>query len=276
MLAVMKENSKSEDTVITVNGVKFGGKNIGQIAGPCAIESYGQMDKIACELSKIGVKILRGGAFKPRTSPYDFQGLEEEGLKIIKKVANKYNMAVASEIIDASQIKMFEKYADIFQVGARNMQNFNLLKALGKIKKPIIIKRGFCATIEELLMSAEYILMGGNNQVILCERGIRTYENATRNTLDLSAIPFIKKLTHLPIIVDPSHGTGLRDSVSPMAIAAIAAGCDGLMVEVHNNPEKALCDGAQSLYSEQYKKLYKDITKIAPILGRKIKFNPIP
>lgn len=268
MLATIKENKKNEDTVITINGVKFGGKNIGQIAGPCAIESYEQMDKIAFELHKIGVKILRGGAFKPRTSPYAFQGLEEEGLKIIRAVADKYNMSVVSEIIETSQISMFEKYVDILQVGARNMQNFNLLKALGKIRKPVILKRGFCATVDELLMSAEYILIGGNQQVILCERGIRTFETKTRNTLDLSSIPLLKKLSHLPIIVDPSHGTGLRDSVSPMSIAAIAAGCNGLMVEVHNEPDKALCDGVQSLYPSQYKKLYNAITKIAQFVEK--------
>lgn len=264
-----------EDTIISVNGEKFGGKYVGQIAGPCAIESYEQMDRIASELNKIGVKILRGGAFKPRTSPYSFQGLEEEGLKIMRRVADKYNMSVTSEIIDPSQIPIFEKYVNILQVGARNMQNFNLLKELGKIRKPVIIKRGLCATIEELLMSAEYVLMGGNRQVILCERGIRTFENKTRNTLDLSIIPIIKKLSHLPIIVDPSHGTGLRDSVSPMAIAAIAAGCDGVIVEVHSSPDAALCDGAQSLYPEQYKELCKNIVKIAPILGQKTGINAI-
>lgn len=259
---------QEEDSIITVNSVKFGGKHVGQIAGPCAIESYEQMDKIASKFKKIGVKILRGGAFKPRTSPYSFQGLEESGLKIMRNVADKYNMAVASEIIEASQISMFEKYVDILQVGARNMQNFNLLKELGKTKRPVIIKRGFCSTIEELLMSAEYILMGGNHQVILCERGIRTFENKTRNTLDLSAIPIIKKLSHLPIIVDPSHGTGLRDSVSPMAMAAIAAGCDGIIVEVHCKPDEALCDGVQSLYLEQYEQLTKDIKKIASVVNK--------
>lgn len=266
---------QENDTIIKVNNIKFGGKHVGQIAGPCAIESYEQMDKIAYELSKNGVKILRGGAFKPRTSPYDFQGLEEEGLKIIRKVADKYNMSVVSEIIDVSQISMFEKYVDIFQVGARNMQNFNLLKELGKTKKPVILKRGLCSTIDELLMSAEYILMGGNHQVILCERGIRTFETKTRNTLDLSVIPIIKKLSHLPIIVDPSHGTGLRESVSPMAMAAVVAGCDGLIIEVHNNPNKALCDGAQSLYPQQYKKLYSEIVKMASILGRRINTKTI-
>lgn len=259
---------QEEDSIITVNSVKFGGKHVGQIAGPCAIESYEQMDKIASKFKKIGVKILRGGAFKPRTSPYSFQGLEESGLKIMRNVADKYNMAVASEIIEASQISMFEKYVDILQVGARNMQNFNLLKELGKTKRPVIIKRGFCSTIEELLMSAEYVLMGGNHQVILCERGIRTFENKTRNTLDLSAIPIIKKLSHLPIIVDPSHGTGLRDSVSPMAMAAIAAGCDGIIVEVHCKPDEALCDGVQSLYLEQYEQLTKNIKKIASVVNK--------
>ncbi|MBR2429884.1 3-deoxy-7-phosphoheptulonate synthase [bacterium] len=259
-----------DDTIIEVNGVKFGDKYSGLIAGPCAVESYDQMDLTAQELSESNVKILRGGAYKPRTSPYAFQGLEEEGLKILKSVANNHNMAVVSEIMDVSQLDSFMKYVDIFQVGARNMQNFNLLKELGKIHKPIILKRGLSATFEEWLMSAEYIMAGGNGQIILCERGIRTFEHHTRNTLDLSAIPVIKKLSHLPIIVDPSHGTGLRDKVEPMSRAAIAAGCDGLIVEVHYNPECAMCDGAQSLYPWQYDLLYKQIKQIAPIVGKEI------
>src|SRR5574344_149683 len=261
---------QNEDTVIEVNGVKFGGNHIGLIAGPCTIESYEQMDKTAYELSKIGCKILRGGAFKPRTSPYAFQGLGEEGLKIIREVADKYNMAVISEIMESSQVELFEKYVDILQVGARNMQNFSLLKTLGNIRKPVLLKRGLSATFEEWLMSAEYIMAGGNREVMLCERGIRTFEKVTRNTLDLSAIPVIKKLSHLPILIDPSHGTGLRDKVAPMSRAAVAAGCDGLIIEVHHNPEEAICDGAQSLYPEQYEKLYNDCGKIAPIVSKKI------
>ena len=261
---------KNEDTIVEVNGVKFGGKYAGMIAGPCAVETYEQVDKTAEALSKIGVKILRGGAFKPRTSPYAFQGIGEEGLKIIRSVADKYGMAVATEIIDVSQIEMFMKYVDIFQVGARNMQNFRLLKELGTIHKPVILKRGLSSTYEEWLMSAEYIMSGGNGQIILCERGIRTFETYTRNTLDLAAIPVIKKLSHLPVIVDPSHGTGLRDKVEPMSRAAIAAGCDGLIIEVHYNPDCALCDGAQSLYPEQYGQLYNEIKQIAPIVGKEI------
>lgn len=259
-----------QDTVIEVNGVKFGGNNLGLIAGPCTVESFEQMDKTAAALKKSGVRILRGGAFKPRTSPYAFQGLGEEGLEIIRKVADKHKMAVTSEIMEISQIPLFEKYVDIFQVGARNMQNFNLLKELGMIRKPVMIKRGLAATFEELLMSAEYVLSGGNREVMLCERGIRTFERVTRNTLDLSAIPVIKKVSHLPILIDPSHGTGLRDKVAPMSRAAVAAGCDGLIIEVHHDPDSAICDGAQSLYPAQYDKLYKDIKKIAPIVEKKV------
>lgn len=261
---------QSEDTVINVNGVKFGGNNLGLIAGPCTVETFEQMDKTATALKKLGVKILRGGAFKPRTSPYAFQGLGEEGLEIIRAVADKHKMAVTSEIMEISQIPLFEKYVDILQVGARNMQNFNLLKELGTIKKPVMIKRGLSATFEEWLMSAEYVLAGGNREVMLCERGIRTFERVTRNTLDLSAIPVIKKVSHLPILIDPSHGTGLRDKVAPMSRAAVAAGCDGLIIEVHHDPENAVCDGAQSLYPEQYQKLYQDIKKIAPIIDKKV------
>ena len=259
-----------EDTIIEVNGVKFGDKYTGLIAGPCAVESYEQMDATAQELSESNVKILRGGAFKPRTSPYTFQGMGEEGLKILRSVADNHNMAVTSEIMDVSQLDLFMKYVDILQVGARNMQNFNLLKELGKIHKPVVLKRGLSSTFEEWLMSAEYIMAGGNGQIILCERGIRTFEHHTRNTLDLSAIPVIKKLSHLPIIVDPSHGTGLRDKVEPMSRAAIAAGCDGLIIEDHHNPECAMCDGAQSLYPWQYDLLYKQIKQIAPVVGKEI------
>ena len=262
--------SQGQDTVVEVNGVKFGDKYTGLIAGPCTIESYDQMDATAQELKESNLKILRGGAFKPRTSPYAFQGLGEEGLQIIRSVADNHGMAVTSEIMDISQLDMFMRYVDILQVGARNMQNYNLLKELGKIHKPVILKRGLSATYEEWLMSAEYIISGGNNQIILCERGIRTFEKFTRNTLDLAAIPVIKKLSHLPIIVDLSHGTGLRDKVEPMSRAAVAAGCDGLIIEVHNDPETAICDGAQSLYPWQYDLLYKQIKQIAPIVGKEI------
>lgn len=261
---------KAENTVVDVKGVKFGGEYCGMIAGPCTIESYEQMDETAKQLAAIGVRALRGGAFKPRTSPYSFQGLGEEGLKIIREVADKYNMVVVSEVMENAQIELFVEYADILQVGARNMQNFNLLRELSFIKKPIILKRGLSSTIEEWLMSAEYLLSDGNGDIILCERGIRTFERATRNTLDISAIPVIKKLSHLPIIVDPSHGTGLRDKVLPMSRAAVAAGADGIMVEVHYDPSKALCDGPQSLLPKDYEQLFKDVSSIAPLLGKKI------
>ncbi|MDD3150319.1 MAG: 3-deoxy-7-phosphoheptulonate synthase [Candidatus Gastranaerophilales bacterium] len=261
---------KSEDTIVKIKDIKIGGDNFSIIAGPCTIESYEQVDQTAKKLSECGVKLIRGGAFKPRTSPYSFQGMGEEGLKIIREVADKYNMLVTSEVMDASQIDLMLKYVDILQIGARNMQNFNLLKEVGLIKKPVILKRGLSATIEEWLMSAEYIISGGNRNVILCERGIRTFETATRNTLDISAIPVVKKLSHLPIIVDPSHGTGLRDKVAPMSRAAIAAGADGVMIEVHYKPEIALCDGAQSLTPEQFAELKKQLKVIAPVVNKKL------
>lgn len=264
---------KPKDTVVKIGEEKFGGNNFGVIAGPCSVESLEQMDETAKKLSKLGVKVLRGGAFKPRTSPYAFQGLGEEGLQILRKVADKYNMAVVSEIMEIGQIPLFEKYVDCLQVGARNMQNFNLLKELSHLKKPILLKRGLSATFEEWLMSAEYIMSGGNRQIILCERGIRTFETATRNTLDLCAVPVIQKLSHLPIITDPSHGTGLRDKVAPMAKASIAAGADGVMLEVHHKPECALCDGAQSLTPEQLKGLLKEVGAIANVCGKKIIFK---
>ena len=231
---------KPTDTIIDVQGVKFGGEHIGMIAGPCTVETYEQMDETAKKLNSYGVRVLRGGAFKPRTSPYAFQGLGEEGLKILREVADKYNMVVTSEVMEVAQIPIFLKYVDILQVGARNMQNFSLLKSLGEVRKPILLKRGLSATIEEWLMSAEYIMAGGNREVILCERGIRTFEHITRNTLDISAIPVVQKISHLPVIVDPSHATGLRDKVAPMSKASIAAGANGLIIEVHNLPETAV------------------------------------
>lgn len=261
---------QKENTIIQIKDVTIGSTQINMIAGPCTIESYEQMDATARALSESGVKIIRGGAFKPRTSPYSFQGMGEEGLKIIRRVADKYDMLVTSEVMQISQIPMFLKYVDILQVGARNMQNFNLLKELGFINKPVLIKRGLSATIEEWLMAAEYVLSGGNREVILCERGIRTFERATRNTLDISAIPVVKQLSHLPVFVDPSHATGLRDKVAPMSRASIAAGADGLIIEVHHNPPKAVCDGAQSLYPEQFAKLTDELKAIAPVIGRSI------
>ncbi|MBQ8887410.1 MAG: 3-deoxy-7-phosphoheptulonate synthase [Candidatus Gastranaerophilales bacterium] len=259
---------KPENTIIDVKGIKIGGGHIGMIAGPCTVETYEQMDATAAKLSKAGVKVLRGGAFKPRTSPYAFQGLGEEGLKIMREVADKYDMLVTSEVMEVNQIPMFLKYVDILQVGARNMQNFNLLKSLGEIRKPVLLKRGLSATIEEWLMSAEYIMAGGNREVILCERGIRTFEHIKRNTLDISAIPVVQKISHLPVVVDPSHATGLRDKVAPMSMASIAAGADGLIIEVHNSPETAICDGAQSLYPEQFADLFNELKALANLLKR--------
>ncbi len=261
---------KKENTVINIKGVEIGGKELAIMAGPCSVESEEQTFTIAEAVSKAGAKILRGGAFKPRTSPYAFQGMGEEGLKILRNAADEYGMIVITEVMDKDQIDLIYKYTDIFQIGARNMQNFSFLKALGKTDKPIMLKRGISATIKEWLMSAEYILSGGNHELIFCERGIRTYETYTRNTLDISAIPIIKKLSHLPIIADPSHGTGIRDKVLPMARASVAAGADGLMIEVHNNPEAALSDGAQSLYPDQFDELMKQSRVIAGVLGRKI------
>ncbi|MGC8596125.1 MAG: 3-deoxy-7-phosphoheptulonate synthase [Candidatus Kryptoniota bacterium] len=259
---------KPEGTVINVGDVRIGGNEVVVMAGPCAVENEDQLFAVAEHVSKHGVKVLRGGAFKPRTSPYSFQGLGEEGLKLLRKAANHYGMIVITEVMDRSQIEMVAEYADILQVGARNMQNFTLLKDLGKISKPIMLKRGMAATIEEWLMAAEYILSGGNPDVMLCERGIRTFENATRNTLDINAIPVVHKKSHLPIIVDPSHATGIREKVVPVARAAVAAGADGIMVEVHNDPPHALSDGAQSLYPEQFTELIREAALIASAIGR--------
>lgn len=262
---------KPEDTVVEFGNASVGGTQTAVIAGPCAVESLEQLESIAESLNKCGVKFLRGGAFKPRTSPYSFQGLGEEGLKHLRYVADKYGMYVVSEVMEISQVPLLLKYVDVLQVGARNMQNFNLLKELGYINKAVLLKRGLSATIEELLMSAEYIMAGGNRNVILCERGIRTFETATRNTLDISAVPVLKKLSHLPVIVDPSHATGLRDKVAPMSRAAIAAGADGITIEVHNCPDKALCDGAQSLHPGEFEKLYRELKLIAEVIGRTLK-----
>lgn len=262
---------RPEGTRIDVGkGVMVGGDPIIVMAGPCSVESPEQIDTIAGRVSKAGARVLRGGAFKPRTSPYSFQGLGPKGLEMMRRAADKHNMLVVSEVMDQTQIPLILEYVDIIQVGARNMQNYNLLKELGKVSKPILLKRGIAATIEELLLSAEYIMAGGNYNVILCERGIRTFEGYTRNTLDVSAIPVTKKLSHLPILADPSHGTGRRDKVLPMARAAVAAGADGLLLEVHHDPEKALSDGAQSLYPEQFEQLMKELRMIAPAVGRTI------
>jgi 3-deoxy-7-phosphoheptulonate synthase len=261
---------KPEDTVIRIGEVSIGGREVVMMAGPCAVENEKQLDIIAASVSRYGARILRGGAYKPRTSPYTFQGLGEDGLKFLRRVADRHGLLVVTEVMDTSQVDLVAEYADILQVGARNMQNFNLLKELGKRRKAVMLKRGMSATIQEWLLSAEYIMAGGNHNVIFCERGIRTFENYTRNTMDISAIPIIKKLSHLPIVADPSHGTGLRDKVIPMARAAVAAGADGIMVEVHHEPEKALSDGPQSIYPEQFAELMTQLRIIAPAIGRTI------
>ena len=253
-----------DDTVITLpNGAKLGGGNFQIIAGPCSVESYEQIELIAREVAKSGVRILRGGAFKPRTSPYSFQGLRGEGIAYLLAAKKATGLALITEIMDIGQLPLFDEI-DIIQVGARNMQNFELLKELGTLRKPILLKRGLANTLEELLMSAEYIMAGGNEQVILCERGIRTFERATRNTLDISAVPMLKKLSHLPVIVDPSHATGIAELVPPLALAATAAGTDGLMIEVHNNPALALCDGKQSLTCERFAEIAAAVERIRP------------
>ena len=257
-----------EDTVVDAGGVKIGGNEVVVMAGPCAVESEAQLREAAQAVKACGAKFLRGGAFKPRTSPYDFQGLGEDGLKILRKVADEFDLRVVTEIVDKDDIETFCRYADILQVGARNMQNFQMLKALGKCNKPILLKRGLSATISEWLNAAEYIMSGGNEQVIFCERGIRTYETFTRNTLDLSAVAAVKELSHLPIVVDPSHGTGRWKMVAPMARAALAAGADGLIIEVHPHPERALSDGDQSLTPEAFRELMKNLGGIAQVMGR--------
>jgi 3-deoxy-7-phosphoheptulonate synthase len=262
-----------QDTVVHVGDVELGGPRIVIIAGPCAVESREQAMRIARHVKRSGAVLYRGGAFKPRTSPYDFQGLGEQGLKILAEVREETGLRVVSEMTSPSQADVMIKYVDMVQIGARNMQNFELLRSAGRIGKPVLLKRGLSATMEEWLMSAEYILSEGNDQVVLCERGIRTFERYTRNTLDLSAIPIIKKLTHLPVVIDPSHATGIREKVSPMARAAVAAGADGLLIEVHHDPPAALSDGPQSLYPEQFEQLMRDLYVIAPVVGKQLDFS---
>jgi 3-deoxy-7-phosphoheptulonate synthase len=259
---------RRETSVVRIGDVEIGGRAICLMAGPCTIESEEQMVRTAAVVRASGARVLRGGAFKPRTSPYSFQGLGEEGLKLIRRVADAHDLLVISEIMDRSQIGLMEKYVDIFQVGARNMQNFSLLRELGRVEKPVMVKRGLSATVDEWLMSAEYVISGGNDRVLVCERGIRAYETYTRNTLDLNAVTVAKSLSHLPVIVDPSHATGVRDKVVPLARAAIAAGADGLLVEVHYDPERAICDGPQSLYPEQFDELARQLRLIADAVGR--------
>jgi len=262
---------KQENSLIKVReGVEFGSNKVVVIAGPCSIESEEQLEGITSVVKQAGASVLRGGAFKPRTSPYSFQGLGEEGLKILKAVSDKYNIPTVTEVMDPREVELVARYADILQIGARNMQNFNLLKEVGQTHKPVILKRGMSATIKELLMSAEYILSGGNFNVILCERGIRTFGEMTRNTLDLSAVPLIKELSHLPVVVDPSHATGKWNLVAPMSKAAVACGCDGLLIEVHNNPEEALSDGPQQLVPERFSFLMKELRELVKVVGRSI------
>ena len=257
-------------TIVRVRDVEIGGPAVVAMAGPCSVENAEQIEAAAGIVATAGAKVIRGGAYKPRSSPYSFQGLGEQGLRLLREAADRHKLLVVSEVMDQTQIPVMLDYVDIFQVGARNMQNFTLLRELGKVEKPVLLKRGIAATIEELLLSAEYLLAGGNYNVILCERGIRTFETYTRNTMDISAIPMVKKLSHLPIIADPSHGTGRRDHVLPMARAAVAAGADGLLIEVHHDPDKALSDGAQSLRPNQFTELMSQLRIIASAVDRTV------
>ena len=261
---------RPENTVITIGDLRIGGDEVIVMAGPCSAETEEQVEATAAAVKNAGAKVLRGGAFKPRSSPYSFQGLGEEGLKMLRGAADRHNMKLVSEVMDINQLELIERYAHILQVGARNMQNYTLLRELGHSKVPVLLKRGISATIEEWLLSAEYILAGGNMNVMLCERGIRTFESYTRNTLDISAIPVVQQLSHLPVLADPSHGTGRRDKVTPMARASVAAGADGLIIEVHNDPDRARSDGAQSLYPAQFDRLMAELRIIAPAIGRSI------
>jgi 3-deoxy-7-phosphoheptulonate synthase len=261
---------KPEGTIIKIGSVEIGGPHVVTMAGPCSVEGEAQMEACAAIVAGAGAQVIRGGAFKPRSSPYSFQGMGEQGLKIMRAAADRHQLLVVSEVMDQVQIPLLLEYSDILQVGARNMQNFNLLRELGKARKPVLLKRGIAATIEELLLSAEYIMSGGNYEVILCERGIRTFETATRNTMDIAAIPVLKRLSHLPVVADPSHGTGKREYVLPMARAAVAAGADGLLVEVHPDPDRAASDGAQTLKPEQFAEMMKQGRAIAGVIGRSL------
>ena len=261
---------KPDNTVVTVGDVRIGGDEVIVMAGPCSAENEQQVRATAQAVRRAGAKIFRGGAFKPRSSPYSFQGLGEAGLKLLRKACDAESLYLVSEVMDASQIEVMRGYVDIFQVGARNMQNFTLLRELGRERKPVLLKRGISATIEEWLLSAEYVLSGGNTDVILCERGIRTFETATRNTLDIGAIPIVQNLSHLPVVVDPSHAIGRRDKVAPVARAAVAVGADGLLIEVHCDPDHALSDGAQSMFPSQFDRLMAELRIIAPAIGRSI------
>lgn len=274
----VSRKTKPDDTIVTINGVHVGGPEIVIIAGPCAVESREQLFETARAVREGGANILRGGAFKPRSSPYNFQGLGEEGLKLLSEIRKKTGLPVVTEVMDTRQMELVVSYADMIQIGSRNMQNYPLLKEAGMCGKPVLLKRGMMATIVEYLMAAEYILSQGNDRIILCERGIRTFETSTRNTLDLSAVPMLKRLSHLPVIVDPSHGTGVRWMVPPMAKAAVAVGADGLIIEVHYKPEEALCDGYQSLSLDEFDGLMSELKKIANAVGREIlvpKITPV-
>jgi 3-deoxy-7-phosphoheptulonate synthase len=266
---------KPENTIINVGDLRIGGDEVIVMAGPCSAESEQQVETTAAAVKRAGAKILRGGAFKPRSSPYSFQGLGEDGLRMLRAAADRHDLKLITEVMEIAQIEVVEQYAHILQVGARNMQNYSLLRELGKSRTPVMLKRGISATIEEWLLSAEYVLAGGNKDVMLCERGIRTFESYTRNTLDISAIPVVQKLSHLPIIVDPSHGTGRRDKVAPMARAAVAAGADGLIIEVHCDPDRARSDGAQSMFPAQFERLMAELRIIAPAIGRSICVEPV-
>jgi 3-deoxy-7-phosphoheptulonate synthase len=265
---------KRDNTVFDVGDVRIGGDEVIVMAGPCSAETDEQVNATAAAVKRAGGKFLRGGAFKPRSSPYSFQGHGEEGLRMLRAGADQHGLKLITEVMDASQISLIDRYVDVYQLGARNMQNYTLLREMGKVRKPVLLKRGISATLEEWLMSAEYLLSGGNTQVILCERGIRTFETYTRNTMDISAIPMLKKLTHLPVFADPSHGIGRRDQVAAMARASIAAGADGLLIEVHNDPDKAWSDGAQSLFPGQFDRLMAELRIIAPAIGRSICIEP--
>lgn len=264
----VNRKAKADPSVIDVSGIPIGPGALAIIAGPCAVESYEQLLETAKAVKRAGGVLLRGGAFKPRSSPYNFQGLGEEGIKMLAEVRKETGLPFVTEVMDPRMVEFVAEYADMLQVGSRNMHNYPLLVEVGKTRKPVLLKRGMMATIEEFLLSAEYILNQGNGQVVLCERGIRTYETTTRNTLDLSAVPMLKHLTHLPVIVDPSHGTGLRWMVPPMANASVAAGADGLIIEIHHKPEEALCDGHQSLSPDEFSLLMSDLKKVAKAIGR--------
>jgi 3-deoxy-7-phosphoheptulonate synthase len=266
---------RPENTVVAIGDVRIGAEEVVVMAGPCSAESEAQVEATAAAVKRAGAKILRGGAFKPRSSPYSFQGLGEAGLRMLRSAADRHDLKLITEVMELGQIELVEQYADVLQVGARNMQNYSLLRELGRARKPVLLKRGISATIEEWLLSAEYVLAGGNKHVILCERGIRTFESYTRNTLDISAIPVVQQLSHLPVVVDPSHGTGRRDKVAPMARAAVAAGADGLIIEVHCDPDHARSDGAQSLFPAQFDRLMAELRIIAPAIGRSICVEPV-